>query len=121
MSEEAKKHRKEKHVLCDEDIKAFTDINRNWRRFCLTWMTPGRTPWMASFGYPPAHCPDTAEILEVQSPGENSCVISTQQRKYKRYRYELVNSVPPLAEKPRWLLNKVWSVWDDEEDILLFE
>jgi hypothetical protein len=121
-SQEAAKHRKERHQLCDEDIAARNQTDRNWRRFCLTWMTPGRSPWMSSYGSDPDHCPETAEILDIQTPDENSCIISTQRNKgiVLRFRYEMVKFSPPLAEETRWLLNRVWSVWDDEE-ILLFE
>lgn len=94
-----------------------------WRNFCLTWMTPGRNSMLGSFASEPSHCPELETISEIKMMDDCTCNILTERddRGLKlHHRYELIKTQPPLASTPKWLLDKVWSVWENEE-ILLFE
>ena len=44
MDKEARRHRVVANQWCDEDRKAYATRHKSWRRFCLTWLTPGRSP-----------------------------------------------------------------------------
>ena len=123
LCSQAREQRTQDGAYCEEENIARHKTDLAWREFVLTWMTPGRNSLMSSYSSEPSHCPNLETITDLEMVDEQTCLIMTERDKqsYKDcYRYQLLKTQPPLASHPLWLLDKVWSVWSDE-DILLFE
>lgn len=123
LSQAISEYRNQTEVYYEKYRSSRLTNDAAWREFCLTWMTPGRNSMLGSFASEPSHCPELETISEIKMMDDCSCTILTERddRGLKlHHRYELIKTQPPLASTPKWLLDKVWSVWDNEE-ILLFE
>ncbi len=123
LSQEISEFRSQSEVYYEKYRISRQSNDKAWREFCLAWMTPGRNSMLGSFASEPSHCPDLETITEIKMVDDLTCSILTERdgRGLKQlHRYELLKTQTPLASQPRWLLDKVWSVWENEE-ILLFE
>mgnify|MGYP000170959632 FL=1 len=128
LSQEAAKHRQEHHQLCDEDKRATLKTNANYRHLLLAFFTPNRNPNLSSFSSDPKPRPGNYEIIEIETISDEkiSATIITRQPPTETsdsympstYRYLLVKTQIPLSGRRLWRIDKIWSVWPDEEILL---
>ena len=120
LSEEAKSHRQESHILCPEDEIARKTYTAAYRDLLLKWFLPLRSASLRSFGDPEL----TENVVSVDEQAVSEGVVDLtvmfkgQSSFSKTKRYRLVKQQPVLSSRELWRLSHIWAIFRDEEILL---
>jgi hypothetical protein len=111
-SEAASVHREEAHVLSDEDLVVDAKNDERWAELLATYCTPDRSPRCPGYQSPPAHDPKKERIVSCAVEGDR-IEVRTQAKDVVEtdWLYVLVR------REGRWLIEEVFSCWDDGEQL----
>jgi hypothetical protein len=93
--------------------------NRAYRDLLLKWFTPGRSPSMSSYSSDPDENIDRLKSLEILNCDDATAQVrvffTNEGRSDDQYQYDLLKVLVPATGQTRWFIDKVWSIWDDED------
>ncbi len=123
LSDEAARHRTERHQLCEQDEIAEATSTASHRDLLLKWFVVPVDPTMGSISSHPVEDPERLESLR-SSPADDGAVdfaavfVDTSGSPMS-YRYRMVRRAIPLSGRALWRIAGIWSVWPHEEIALM--
>ncbi|MGB0905925.1 MAG: DUF6882 domain-containing protein [Maricaulaceae bacterium] len=135
LSKIAREQRVDRHQTCEADQLAKIKYNAAYRDILLTFFTQDKQPYLSSISSHPEPNPDTSLITEVTqlSPNQVSITVIKPKENITKdsadtyeptgnestHRYLMIKETIALSNISLWRIDKIWSVWPDEEILLI--